>query len=356
MSTVVVTGGSGFIGSALVRRLLAHTAHHVVNVDKLTYAASEETLRDVAGHDRYQFEHADICDAEAIRAILAAHHPSAIMHLAAETHVDRSIDGPAAFVQTNVVGTFVMLSEALAYWCTLRGDARDAFRFVHVSTDEVFGSLAERDVATEQTAYAPRSPYAASKAASDHLAHAWHHTYELPVITTNSSNNYGPYQYPEKLIPLVVQRARAGEAIPVYGTGEHVRDWLYVDDHAEALLAVLERGVPGSSYNIGGGAERRNIDVVRALCAMLDEFAPSARGAHAALITHVADRPGHDLRYALDTSRIARELGWRPTTDFEAGLRRTVEWYLANTAWVERIQAGRYAGERLGLTGVESTR
>lgn len=356
MSTVVVTGGSGFIGSALVRRLLAHTAHHVVNVDKLTYAASEESLREVAGHDRYHFEHADICDADAMRAILATHRPSAIMHLAAETHVDRSIDGPAAFVQTNIVGTFVMLSEALAYWRTLPDDARDAFRFVHVSTDEVFGSLAEHATASEQTAYAPRSPYAASKAASDHLVRACHHTYALPAITTNSSNNYGPYQYPEKLIPLVVQRARAGEAIPVYGSGEHVRDWLYVDDHADALLAVLERGVAGRSYNIGGGAERKNIDVVRALCVLLDELAPATRAGHAALITHVADRPGHDLRYALDTSRIARELGWRPRTDFASGLRRTVEWYLANTAWVERIQAGRHAGERLGLAGVESSR
>ena len=350
MSTIVVTGGSGFIGSALIRTLIARTGHHVVNVDKLTYAANEESLRDVASSDRYRFEHADICDAARMRAILAEHQPSAVMHLAAETHVDRSIDGPAAFVQANIVGTFALLGETLAHWRTLDDAARDGFRFVHVSTDEVYGSIDDGRASAEGAAYAPRSPYAASKAASDHLVSAWHHTYGLPVITTNTSNNYGPYQFPEKLIPLAVSRGRAGQPIPVYGTGMHLRDWLFVDDHAEALIAVLERGVSGRSYNIGGGSERRNIDVVLALCALLDELAPDARiGAHASLITYVADRPGHDLRYALDSARITRELGWCPMTTFEDGLQRTVQWYLANDAWVERIQSGRYAGERLGL-------
>ncbi len=356
MSTIVVTGGSGFIGSALIKRLLARTGHHVVNVDKLTYAASEEALRAVANHPRYRFEHADVCDASRVRAVLDATQPTAIIHLAAETHVDRSIDGPAAFVQTNVVGTFVMLSETLAYWRALRGAASDAFRFVHVSTDEVYGSIADGHTSDEQSAYAPRSPYAASKAASDHLVHAWHHTYGLPAITTHSSNNYGPYQYPEKLIPLAVQRARMGKPIPVYGNGEQVRDWLFVDDHADALMAVLERGAPGRAYNIGGGSPRRNIDVVRELCLLFDEIVDPRVGPRASLITHVADRPGHDLRYALDTSRIERELQWRPTTDFATGLRRTVEWYLANAAWVEHILAGRYAGERLGLGAVEPPR
>ena len=354
MSTVFVTGGAGFIGSALVRRLIATTAHTVVNVDKLTYAADLEAVASVGTDPRYHFEQVDICDADALRAIFARYQPDGVIHLAAESHVDRSIDGPDAFIQTNVVGTYTLLAESLAYWRIQSASRRDAFRFVHVSTDEVYGSLPETGLFTEQTAYDPRSPYAASKAASDHLASAWFHTYGFPALTTNSSNNYGPFQFPEKLIPLVAQRALAGQSIPVYGTGANVRDWLYVDDHAEALATAFQRGVPGRSYNVGAHSERKNIDVVRSICAILDELSPDASiGDRASLITYVTDRPGHDRRYAIDASRIADELGWRASVDFESGLRRTLEWYLANGDWLERIKARTYAGERLGLATVE---
>jgi dTDP-glucose 4,6-dehydratase len=348
VSAILVTGGAGFIGSALVRKILRDTDRTVVNIDKLTYAGNLDSLAEVADHPRHVFEHADICDAAAVRALLARHEPAGVVHLAAESHVDRSIDAPAAFVQTNVVGTFTLLEEALRYWASLAGPPRDRFRFVHVSTDEVFGSLGATGKFSEETPYKPNSPYAASKAAADHLARAWHHTYGLPVLTTNCSNNYGPCQFPEKLIPLIIQTARAGKPLPVYGRGDNVRDWLYVEDHVDALLLVLERGRPGETYNVGGHGERTNLEVVRAICAVLDEVAPRA-SPHAALIRFVPDRPGHDHRYAIDAGKITRELGWRPRETFDSGLRKTVEWYLANQAWCERVQSGAYRGERLGL-------
>lgn len=356
MSTVFVTGGAGFIGSALVRRLIAGSEHRVVNLDKLTYAADLEAVASVASDPRYRFEQVDICDSPRLRALFAEHQPEGVIHLAAESHVDRSIDGPDAFIQTNVVGTYSLLAESLAFWRTRSASQREAFRFVHVSTDEVYGSLPDVGQFTEASPYDPRSPYAASKAASDHLASAWYHTYGLPVVTTNSSNNYGPFQFPEKLIPLVAQRALAGQTIPVYGTGANVRDWLFVDDHADALATTFSRGVPGRSYNVGAHNERQNIDVVRRICALLDELSPDpAIGDRSSLITYVTDRPGHDQRYAIDASRIADELGWRASVDFESGLRRTLEWYLANGDWLERIRARTYAGERLGLAAEQGT-
>ncbi len=345
--TILVTGGAGFIGSALVRRLLAHTDHIVVNVDALTYAGNLDSLASVAEHPRYRFEQVDITDAGALRRVFEAHRPDAVMHLAAESHVDRSIDGPAAFVHTNLVGTFLLLQEALRAWRDATGSRRDAFRFLHVSTDEVFGSLGDEGAFTEDTPYDPRSPYSATKAGSDHLARAWHHTYGLPVLVTNCSNNYGPFQFPEKLIPLMILKGLAGEPLPVYGTGANVRDWLYVDDHAQALITVLERGVVGRSYNIGGATELRNVDVVRAICDLLDARAPRGQSHHAQ-ITFVADRPGHDHRYAMDIRRIGAELGWRPAQTFASGLAATVDWYLGNRTWWERIQSGAYRGERLG--------
>ena len=347
MSTVLVTGGAGFIGSALVRQLVRETDYTVVNVDKLTYAGNLESLAEVADSPRYVFERADVADAAAMRRVFEAYRPAGVFHLAAESHVDRSIDGPAAFIETNVVGTFTLLQEALRYWRGV-GDGR-GFRFLHVSTDEVYGSLGAEGLFTEATPYAPNSPYSASKAASDHLARAWFHTYGLPTVTTNCSNNYGPYHFPEKLIPLVIQRALAGESLPVYGRGENVRDWLYVDDHAAALRLVFERGRPGETYNVGGHNERRNIDVVRAICAVLDELAPDPAGPHARRITFVADRPGHDARYAIDASKLRAELGWAPRETFETGLRKTVAWYLANRAWTARVLSGAYRSERLGL-------
>jgi dTDP-glucose 4,6-dehydratase len=357
LHTLLVTGGAGFIGSALVRKLLRETAYRVVNVDKLTYAGNLESVGEVSEdprlRGRYCFERVDICDAAKLRTLFERHSPAGVIHLAAESHVDRSIDGPADFIETNVVGTFTLLQEALRYWRSVGEHDRDAakrFRFVHVSTDEVFGSLGATGLFTEETPYRPNSPYSASKAASDHLARAWFHTYKLPVVTTNCSNNYGPYQFPEKLIPLMIQNALTGKPLPVYGKGENVRDWLFVDDHAAALITAFERGRPGETYNIGGESERRNIDVVQAICALVDELAPASPiGPRSSLITYVADRPGHDLRYAIDTSKVKRELGWRPSETFESGLRKTVEWYLANQTWCERVQSGAYRGERLGL-------
>jgi dTDP-glucose 4,6-dehydratase len=347
---IVVTGGAGFIGSALIRKLIGETGHHVLNLDKLTYAACPEALAAVERSQRYEFARADIADATAVRSILARYQPDAIVHLAAESHVDRSIDGPGAFVRTNIVGTFTLLDAALAYWRTLDAEAAARFRFHHVSTDEVFGSLGAEGRFTETTPYDPSSPYSASKAASDHLVRAWHRTYGLPVVLSNCSNNYGPYQFPEKLIPLMILRGLAGEALPVYGSGRNVRDWLHVDDHADAILAVLGRGRVGESYNVGGNSERTNLAVVEAVCHLLDELAPRAPHVpHARLITHVADRPGHDQRYAIDATKLASELDWSPTESFESGLRKTVVWYLAHRGWWNRVLETRYDGSRLGL-------
>jgi dTDP-glucose 4,6-dehydratase len=344
----MVTGGAGFIGSALVRKIVRETARTVVNVDKLTYAGNLESLAEIDGSPQYRFEHADIGDAPRMREIFARHTPDAVIHLAAESHVDRSIDAPADFIQTNVQGTFTLLQETRRYWHALPEKNRDTFRFVHVSTDEVFGSLGEAGLFTESSPYAPNSPYSASKAASDHLVRAWRHTYGVPTLITNCSNNYGPFQFPEKLIPLTIQHALNGRRLPVYAKGENVRDWLFVDDHAEALLRALDGGIPGTTYTVGGRSERRNIDVVRAICALMDELAPKRGLKHESLIEFVTDRPGHDFRYAIDSGRIERELGWRPRETFESGLQKTVEWYLANQTWCERVQSGAYRGERLG--------
>lgn len=350
---VIVTGGAGFIGSAVVRRLMAESDWSVVTVDCLTYAANLASLGDVLENPRHCLVIEDICDAEAMARVFAEHDPDAVLHLAAETHVDRSIDGPAAFVRTNVVGTTVLLDAARAHWLALPEARRDAFRFIHVSTDEVFGSLGPDDVPfCETTPYDPRSPYSASKASSDHMARAWHETYGLPVIVTNCTNNYGPCQFPEKLVPLMILKGLSSGALPVYGKGLNIRDWLYVDDHASALHRVLDNGTPGRTYTIGGLCEKTNLDVVHALCALLDELAPLADGRpHADLITYVADRPGHDLRYAMDIARMRDELGWTPAETFESGLRKTVEWYLANEGWWKGIQDGSYRGQRLGLGG-----
>jgi dTDP-glucose 4,6-dehydratase len=350
MTTILVTGGAGFIGSAVVRQLLDETEAIVVNVDKLTYAANLDSVPQAKGHPRYRFEQADIADGRRIADILARHQPDAILHLAAESHVDRSIDGPAAFIETNIVGTFVLLEAALAYWRGLTDpDRRASFRFQHISTDEVFGSLGAEGQFHEQTPYAPNSPYSASKAASDHLVRAWHQTYGLPVLLTNCSNNYGPYHFPEKLIPHTIIRGLAGQTLPVYGTGANIRDWLYVEDHARALRLVLDKGAVGESYNIGGQNERRNLEVVEAICDLLDALAPSAQGPHRRLITFVADRPGHDHRYAIDARKIRSSLGWRPREDFASGLRHTVAWYLDNRAWWQAILDGGYQTRRLGL-------
>ena len=346
---ILLTGGCGFIGSAVVRHVLRTTGHSIVNVDKLTYAASLDALEEAQNDARHRLVRADIADADAMRRVFAEAKPDAVMHLAAESHVDRSIDGPAEFIRTNVVGTFTLIEAARAYWSGLTGEARARFRFHHVSTDEVFGALGAGDPPfTEATPYDPRSPYSASKAASDHLARAWMHTYGLPVIVSNTTNNYGPWQFPEKLIPLVLLNALHGEALPVYGDGLNQRDWLYVDDHAPALLAVLERGTPGETYAIGAGQPRANIDVVRAICAVLDELVPDPAGGRARLITYIRDRPGHDFRYEIDARHARAALGWSAAHDFEGGLRRTVAWYLDNRQWWETIRASRYAGQRLG--------
>jgi dTDP-glucose 4,6-dehydratase len=347
---LIVTGGAGFIGSAVIRHLIENTNVSVVNVDKLTYAGNLESLRSVDSSDRYAFERVDICDQRALEAVFRTHRPDAVMHLAAESHVDRSIDGPAEFIETNVLGTYALLEVVRKYWGELDTPAKQAFRFHHVSTDEVYGSLGEEGFFKEESQYQPNSPYSASKAASDHLVRAWHHTYKLPVVTSNCSNNYGPYQFPEKLIPLMVLNALAGKPLPVYGTGQNVRDWLYVEDHARALCLVLSQGALGETYNIGGHNEKTNLDVVREICAVLDELQPGAgSGGYASLIKFVEDRPGHDQRYAIDASKIQRELGWQPEETFETGLRKTVQWYIDNGDWCQRVLDGSYRGERLGL-------
>jgi len=353
---ILVTGGAGFIGSAVIRHLLAATDHHVVNVDKLTYAADLRSLGTPEASGRYSFEQIDICDAPAIRAAFERHAPDAIMHLAAESHVDRSIDGPGEFVRTNILGTYVLLDAALAYWRGLEPERASAFRFHHISTDEVFGELDATGLFTEETPYDPSSPYSASKASSDHLVRAWHRTYKLPTVVSNCSNNYGPYQFPEKLIPLTILNCLAGKPLPVYGTGTNVRDWLFVEDHATALVRVLTEGKVGESYNIGGNSERTNIAVVETICRTMDRLHPRAGGApHAELITFVRDRPGHDFRYAIDASKIKRELGFEPSVDFDTGLERTVAWYLANEVWWRPLVERQYGGERLGLSGVRET-
>jgi dTDP-glucose 4,6-dehydratase len=347
---LLVTGGAGFIGSAVVRHIIRDTDWQVANVDKLTYAGNLESLAEAGASNRHTHFKVDIRDRASIDQIFHQVQPDAVLHLAAESHVDRSIDGAAPFIETNVLGTYVLLDVALAYWRTLDDAGKARFRFQHISTDEVFGSLGPTGKFTEATPYAPNSPYSASKAASDHLVRAWQHTHGLPTLTTNCSNNYGPYHFPEKLIPLAIIRALRGERLPVYGSGENVRDWLHVEDHAEALTLVLRKGKPGETYNVGGDSERRNIDVVRAICRLLDEFLPnSANRPHERLIEFVTDRPGHDQRYAIDSSKIASELGWRPRHNFDDGLRATVRWYLDHHGWWERVMSGAYRGQRLGL-------
>ncbi len=353
MKRILVTGGAGFIGSAVVRHIIADTNNSVVVVDKLTYAGNLESLTPVADNERYAFEQVDICNRNELDRVFAQYQPDYVMHLAAESHVDRSIDGPADFIETNIVGTYTMLEAARQYWNGLDASRKEAFRFHHISTDEVYGDLhGTDDFFTETTPYAPSSPYSASKASSDHLVRAWLRTYGFPTIVTNCSNNYGPYHFPEKLIPLIILNALAGKPLPVYGNGAQIRDWLYVEDHARALYLVVTEGAIGETYNIGGHNERKNIDVVKTVCALLEELVPNKPEGvehYADLITYVTDRPGHDMRYAIDAAKIERELGWRPQETFESGIRKTVQWYLANESWWKRVQDGSYAGERLGL-------
>jgi len=347
---ILVTGGAGFIGSALIRHLISETEHEVLNLDKMTYAATSGSVRSVAENPRYHFVRGDIGDAELVGKLLSDFQPDIIAHLAAESHVDRSIDGPRAFIETNIVGTFVMLQEALKYWQKMPRDGQDRFRFHHISTDEVFGSLGDIGKFTETSPYDPRSPYSASKAGSDQIVRAWWHTYGLPVLVTNCSNNYGPFHFPEKLIPLVIIRALKGDTLPVYGDGTNVRDWLFVEDHARALKTVFEKGVPGETYMVGGNSERRNIDVVRAICDALDGIRPRPDGlSYSSQIEHVRDRPGHDHRYAVDASKIHRELGWAPRVLFEDGIRHTVSWYLDNEQWWTEILHAGHDTERLGI-------
>ena len=382
---ILVTGGAGFIGSAVVRHIINDTDYSVVNVDKLTYAGNLESLKSVENNERYAFEQVDICDATELKRVFTQHQPDIVMHLAAESHVDRSIDGPGEFIQTNIVGTYTLLEQARAYWAGLQGDKKVNFRFHHISTDEVYGDLSHPDevrgeargekdevtshltphtlpLFTETTAYAPSSPYSASKAGSDHLVRAWLRTYGLPTLVTNCSNNYGPYHFPEKLIPLVILNALEGKPLPVYGKGNQIRDWLYVEDHARALVLVATQGKIGETYNIGGHNEKQNIEVVKTICTILEELAPSENNpnidsyscepgnasTYAELIKYVADRPGHDMRYAIDASKIQRELGWTPQETFESGIRKTVQWYLNNQAWCQHVQDGSYQRERLG--------
>ncbi|WP_296126573.1 dTDP-glucose 4,6-dehydratase [Pseudomonas sp. Ga0074129] len=370
---ILVTGGAGFIGSAVIRHIIDSTAGSVVNLDKLTYAGNLESLLDVSDSERYAFEQVDICDRVALQRVFQEHQPDAVMHLAAESHVDRSIDGPATFIETNIVGTYTLLEATRQYWQGLETARKAAFRFHHISTDEVYGDLEDPEALfTETTPYAPSSPYSASKASSDHLVRAWSRTYGLPMLITNCSNNYGPYHFPEKLIPLIILNALEGKPLPVYGKGNQVRDWLYVEDHARALYKVVTEGVVGETYNIGGHNEKQNIEVVHALCELLDELRPMQTPVGASLlaindladaqikhqpmrsykelITHVQDRPGHDLRYAIDASKIQRELNWTPVETFESGIRKTVEWYLSNQEWCRRVQDGSYQRERLGAT------
>ena len=350
--TILVTGGAGFIGSAVVRHIIENTQDNVVNVDKLTYAGNLESLESVENNPRYAFEQVDICDAKALARVFEHHQPDAVMHLAAESHVDRSIDGPAAFIETNIVGTYTLLEAARAYWNTLNDERKAAFRFHHISTDEVYGDLeGTDDLFTETTPYAPSSPYSASKASSDHLVRAWLRTYGLPTIVTNCSNNYGPFHFPEKLIPLMILNALDGKPLPVYGNGQQIRDWLFVEDHARALYKVVTEGEVGETYNIGGHNEKANIDVVRTICRLLEELVPNKPKGVAKyedLITYVKDRPGHDVRYAIDAAKIGRELGWKPQETFESGIRKTVEWYLNNKKWWSRVLDGSYNRERLG--------
>jgi dTDP-glucose 4,6-dehydratase len=350
---ILVTGGAGFIGSALIRHIIDQTADEVVNIDKLTYAGNLESLDTAASSKRYAFEQVDICDGAALERVFQAHQPQAVMHLAAESHVDRSIDGPAAFIETNIVGTYVLLEAARHYWQKLSGDRKSGFRFHHISTDEVYGDLEDPNALfTETTSYDPSSPYSASKASSDHLVRAWRRTYGLPIVITNCSNNYGPHHFPEKLIPLMILNALEGKPLPVYGQGNQVRDWLYVEDHARALYTVVTQGQVGETYNIGGHNEKQNIEVVRAICQLLEDLAPAKPAGlarYSDLITYVKDRPGHDLRYAIDATKIQRELGWAPQETFESGLRKTVQWYLTHREWCRRVQDGSYQRERLGM-------
>lgn len=345
----LVTGGAGFIGSAVIRHLINDTQHSVVNVDKLTYAGNLHSLESISDSERYAFEQVDICDAEEIRRVYVEHQPDIVMHLAAESHVDRSIDGPSEFMQTNIIGTFVLLDEARNYWMAMDESKKQHFRFHHISTDEVYGDLeGSDDLFTETTPYAPSSPYSASKASSDHLVRAWQRTYGLPTLVTNCSNNYGPYHFPEKLIPLVILNALEGKPLPVYGKGDQIRDWLFVEDHARALVVVATRGEIAQTYNIGGHNEKQNIEVVESICSILDRIVPK-ESAYAEQITFVTDRPGHDVRYAIDASKIARELGWEPQETFDTGLEKTVQWYLDNKPWWSAVQDGSYQRERLGI-------
>ncbi len=349
---ILVTGGAGFIGSAVVRHVINSTTDSVINVDKLTYAGNLDSLSDVSDHERYAFEQVDICDSHELQRVFSEHQPDVVMHLAAESHVDRSIDGPAAFIETNIVGTYTLLEATRAYWNSLQPTKKEAFRFHHISTDEVYGDLeGTTDLFTEQTSYDPSSPYSASKASSDHLVRAWQRTYGLPVLVTNCSNNYGPYHFPEKLIPLMILNALEGKSLPVYGDGMQIRDWLYVEDHARALYKVVTEGTVGETYNIGGHNEKANIEVVKVICELLEELVPNKpKGIerYQDLITYVTDRPGHDVRYAIDASKIERELGWTPEETFESGIRHTVEWYLNNKQWWSRVLDGSYSRERLG--------
>lgn len=346
---ILVTGGAGFIGSAVVRHLIENTEDVVINVDKLTYAGNLDSLKSVSDNSRYHFEQVDICDREKMQEVFDKHTPDAIMHLAAESHVDRSIDGPSTFIETNIIGTYTLLEVSRTYWSNLSGDKKEAFRFHHISTDEVYGDLeGPEDFFLETTPYAPSSPYSASKASSDHLVRAWKRTYGLPTVVTNCSNNYGPYHFPEKLVPHMILNALHGKALPVYGDGLQVRDWLFVDDHARALVLVLKKGVIGETYNIGGHNEKKNIEVVHKICELLEELKPSQGKPYKDLITFVKDRPGHDVRYAIDASKIKRELGWVPEESFETGMKKTVSWYLENEAWWSRVLSGAYKLERIG--------
>lgn len=372
MKKILVTGGAGFIGSAVIRHIIQNTRDSVVNLDKLTYAGNLESLAEVSDSERYAFEHVDICNRDELDRVLDQHQPDVIMHLAAESHVDRSIDGPAEFIHTNIIGTYNLLEATRSYWNALNNERKQAFRFHHISTDEVYGDLphpndtetvkeshpcnSDLPLFTEQTSYAPSSPYSASKASSDHLVRAWHRTYGLPILVTNCSNNYGPYHFPEKLIPLVILNALEGKSLPIYGKGDQIRDWLYVDDHARALYKVMTEGKVGETYNIGGHNEKQNIEVVETICEVLDELMPStltqpstSLKSYKSLITHVSDRPGHDRRYAIDSSKIMHELGWKPDETFESGIRKTVQWYLDNQQWCKNVQDGSYQRERLGV-------